>query len=405
MSSSVETIREKFPALSRTYLGHRVAYFDGPGGTQVPHTVVQAMSDYLLHHNANLGWGYPTSKESDEALASARGVIATFLNAEPDTVVFGNNMTTLTFHAARALGREWAKGDEIIVTELDHHANVDPWRDVAKERGLTIRTVRMDPVSGGLRIDHLENLVGRRTKLIAVGAASNALGTVTDIGRVCCIARSAGAVSFIDAVHSAPHILPNVSEVGCDFLACSSYKFYGPHAGILFGRKELLARLNVPRLEPAPSTGPARMETGTQNHEGIVGARAAVEFLGSLSDGPHLREKLHRTYTFLHERAASLTALLWDGLAENDKITLYGPSPGSARTPTVSFTVRGLPAGEVSRRLARRGLFLSFGDFYAMTVVHRLGIEGLVRAGMACYSTVSEVHRLVRGVEEIASGA
>lgn len=400
--ASTSTIRSHFPALERVHHGHPVAYFDGPGGTQVPRAVVEAMTDYLFHHNANTHWAYPTSHETDALLLESRAALADFLNATPESVVFGQNMTTLTFHLARALVREWSTGDQIIVTDLDHHANIDPWRDLARVHGLRVRAARFDPDSGELDWDHLESLVNRHTRLIAIGAASNAIGTINDIPRAAHLARSAGALSFVDAVHYAPHVLCDVADLGCDFLTCSPYKFYGPHAGVLYGSPSLLEELDVPRLLPAPSKGPERLETGTLSHEAIVGAAAAVDFLSSLSDSGSRRASLTSTYSELQVRAHALFQRLWDGLRNIPGVTCYGPPPQADRTPTLGFTVRGLSAEETCRQLAERGLFLSHGDFYAMTVILRLGVEGLVRAGCACYTTREEIDCLVSAVANIA---
>jgi cysteine desulfurase family protein (TIGR01976 family) len=397
-------IRSHFPALERTHNGFPVAYFDGPGGTQVPRAVVDAMADYLFNHNANTHWDYPTSRETDEVIAAARQAVADFLNASPQEVVFGANMTTLTFHLARALGRGFQPGDEIIVTELDHHANRDPWRALVRERGVVLRELRMNLDTGRLELDELEGLLNERTRVVAVGGASNALGTITDVGRVSRLAEEAGALSFVDAVHLAPHALVDVAEVGCDFLACSAYKFYGPHVGVLYGRRGLLAAVDFPKLLPAPDAAPERAETGTQNHEGMAGAAAAVDFLASLAEGATRRARLAATFAELHRRGQRLVTRLWEGLAEIEGVRLYGPAPNVPRTPTVSFTVEGRPSGEVARLLAGRGLFVSHGDFYAATVAARLGQSehGFVRAGCACYTSAEEVERLIAAVRALA---
>jgi len=403
--ASTAEIRPHFPALDRRHNGRPVAYFDGPGGTQVPRQVVEAMNDYLYRHNANTHWAFPTSRETDSAIARARQVFADFLNASPQDVSFGANMTTLTFHLARALGRRWGPGDEIVVTELDHHANIDPWRALERERGVTIRVARMIPETGRLDADDLRRQISERTRLVAVGAASNALGTINDVAEVARMAHDAGALAFVDAVHYAPHRLVDVRAMGCDFLACSAYKFYGPHIGVFYGRHDLLQDLDVPKLQPAPDTAPERLETGTQNHEGIVGAAAAVEFLTSLADGPDRRSRLQNAFSALHERGVALTEMLWSGLSEIESVRLYGPAASERRTPTVSFTVDGVPSTEVCRRLADLGLFASNGDFYAMTVAERLGLarEGLVRIGCACYTTEGEIERLLEGVRAVGA--
>ncbi|HSP17500.1 MAG TPA: cysteine desulfurase-like protein [Thermoanaerobaculia bacterium] len=399
--ASVDAIRRHFPALQRTHHGFPVAYFDAPGGTQVPRQVAEAMTRYLFHHNANTHWAYPTSAETDAIIASAREAAADFLNASPSEIVFGNNMTTVTFHLGRALGRTWKAGDEVIVTDLDHHANVAPWRALETDRGIVVRAARMIPETAQLDLEHLSQLVSGRTKLIAVGGASNAVGTVNDLGKIAAIARSAGALLFVDAVHLAPHELIDVRKIGCDFLACSSYKFYGPHAGILFGRRELLASLPFPKLTPAPDDPPERAETGTQNQEGIAGIGATIDFLASLSDGRSRRDRLAGTYRALHDTGMRLIRMAWDGLSSIKRVHLYGAPPWQPRTPTLAFTVDGMTAEDAVRKLVERGLFLSHGDFYAATVIERLGVEGLVRAGCACYTTEEEVKRLIEGVERL----
>jgi cysteine desulfurase family protein (TIGR01976 family) len=403
--ASVEAIRSHFPALERRHGGHPVAYFDGPGGTQVPVAVVDAMTDYLLHHNANTHWAYPTSVETDQALLAAREALADFLGGRPSEIAFGANMTTLTFHLGRALARQWDPGDEIVVTELDHHANSDPWRRLARERGLTIRAVRFRPLTGQLDVDDLAHAIGPRTRLVAIGAASNALGTVNDVAAAAGLAHAQGALVFVDAVHYAPHALVDVAALGADFLACSAYKFYGPHVGVLWGRQDLVEALDAPKLEPAPETAPDRLETGTQNHEGIVGAAAAVDFLASLAQGGDRRTRLASVLEALHERGQVLLGRMWSGLRAIEGVTLYGPPPTAPRTPTAAFTIAGHTSDEVARFLAERGVFVSNGDFYATTVVRRLGLAeaGLVRAGCGCYTTAGEVDRLVDGVAALVS--
>lgn len=401
---STEAIRAYFPALQRQHNGFPVAYFDGPGGTQVPRQVAEAMTDYLFHHNANTHWAYPTSTETDALLAEARQTLADFFNCAPNEVSFGANMTTITFHIARALGRGFGPNDEIVITELDHHANNAPWQALAKERGVTIRTVRMLTETGQLDWDDLASKLNDNTKVLAIGAASNALGTINDIKRAVDLAHAVGALVYVDAVHYAPHELVDVQDLDCDFLACSAYKFYGPHIGVLYGKGELLETLDVPKLDPAPNEAPDRLETGTQNHEGICGAAAAVNFLASLSTGATRREQLRNTFATLHERGHALLKRLWDGLHAIDGVTVFGPGPDEARTPTVSFIINGIPAENVTKQLVERGVFTSHGDFYAMTVIERLGQteHGVVRAGCACYTSPEEIEHLLDGVRAIA---
>jgi cysteine desulfurase family protein (TIGR01976 family) len=401
--ASVDEIRAHFPALRRKHNGLPVAYFDGPGGTQVPQQVVDAIGDYLLNHNANTHWAFPTSVETDRVIANARQAMADLLNASPREIAFGANMTTLTFHLARALGRGLHPGDEVVITELDHHANIAPWTALAQERGVTIRVAQLAD-GGQIDWDHLSSVVSARTRLVAIGAASNALGTISNVRRAADIAHRVGAQVFVDAVHYAAHELVDVGALDCDFLSCSAYKFYGPHIGILFGRAELLEKVDFPKLLPSPNTAPERAETGTQNHEGMAGTAAAVGFLASLGSGSTRRDRLGATYRALHERGAALVRQLWDGLSAVPGVAVYGPQPDAPRTPTVAFTVAGVPSTRVAAQLAERAVFVSNGDFYATTVVDRLGQarDGMVRAGCACYTTSDEVERLIAGVRHIA---
>lgn len=402
-TATVDEIRARFPALRRVHNGHPVAFFDGPGGTQVPQSVADAGRDYLLHHNANTHWAYPTSIETDAMLAAARQALADFLNATPREIAFANNMTTGTFHLARALGRGWGPGDEIVITDLDHHANVAPWRAIERERGVTIRTVAVRLETGQLDWGSLRAAIGPETRLLAIGAGSNALGTITDVAAAGALAHAVGALVYVDAVHYAPHALVDVHALDCDFLGCSAYKFYGPHVGVIYGRESLIAVLDVPRLDPAPDYAPERLETGTQNHEGIVGAGAAVDFLASLANGTTRRERLARGFETLHQRGLGLFAQIWEGLGRIPGVTRYGPGPDQPRTPTVSFTVAGVDSETVTRALSERAVFVSHGDFYASTIVGLLGhaTDGLVRAGASCYTTADEVERLVAAVREV----
>jgi cysteine desulfurase family protein (TIGR01976 family) len=400
-----EDIRTLFPALAREHDGTPVAYFDGPGGTQVPRSVVVAVSEYLLHHNANTHWTFPTSVETDEALSAARAALGDFLNASPREIAFGQNMTTLTFHVARALGRTWGPGDEVVITDLDHHANRAPWEALARERGISIRSARLVPQSGELDWGDLERKVSARTRLLAIGAASNALGTVNDVPRASRLVHAAGGLLFVDGVHYAAHLPVDVQAFGCDFFVCSAYKFYGPHVGVLYGREDLLASLDVPKLAPAPDTVPERLETGTQNHEGIVGAAAAVDFLADLASGARSRRAgIEAVLDEVHARGQLLFTRLYHGLAAIPGVMVYGPTPDTPRTPTLSFTLANRTSEDVARELASRALFVSHGNFYAATVAERLGRreDGFVRAGCACYTTIEEVERLLDATQELA---
>ncbi|MDT8340359.1 MAG: cysteine desulfurase-like protein [Longimicrobiales bacterium] len=404
---NIASVRSRFPALERLEADAPVAYFDGPGGTQVADNVLAAMRDYLVHHNANTHWAYAASRETDALIARARAAMADLLACAAHEVSFGANMTTLTFHFTRALGRSLGPGDEVVVTRLDHQANVGPWQALARERGVTVREVPFHTGDGTLDLDALEAVLSPRTRWVAVGAASNALGTVNDVARVAAAARAAGARVFVDAVHYAPHFLVDVTALGADALACSPYKFYGPHMGVLFVRDAVQEELDVPRLAPAGDRPPELLETGTLSHEGMMGSAAAVDFLASLGGAATAdrRTRLTRAFDALHARGEALLAQMWEGLGSLRGVTLYGPRPGLPRTPTLAFTVRGHTAEAVTDHLSRaHAVFTSHGDFYASTVVEDLGLapHGLVRAGCACFTTEEEVDRLVEGVARLA---
>ncbi|HEY8203907.1 MAG TPA: cysteine desulfurase-like protein [Pyrinomonadaceae bacterium] len=408
---STEQIRQQFPSTQRRHNGYPVAYFDAAGGTQTPRVVVDAVSDYLLNHNANTHWEYPTSHETDAIIESARQTFADFLNAAADEIVFGPNTTTMIYHLSRALGRRLGPGDEIVTTELEHHANVAPWQALEVEHGVRLRISQMDPETGQLDWNDFERLVTKKTKIVAFGAGCNALGTVNNFRGAVELAHSVGALVLVDAVHYAPYFLCDVKEMDCDFLTCSAYKFYGPHVSVFFGKKHLLESIDFPKLQPAPDSAPERVEMGTQNHEGIAGAAAAVDFYASLvAQAGSLRsrrEDLQAAFAGLRAHSAPQVLRLWEALSSINGVRLYGPPPHVERTPTVSFVVKSTASTEVARRLSKRGLFASHGDFYAQTVVDRLGLqpEGLVRVGCACYTSDEEIERLIESVREIASGS
>ena len=418
---STEEIRKHFPALERIHNGFPVAYFDGAGGTQTPRVVVDAVADYLLNHNANTHWEYPSSHETDAIIESARFAFADFMNASANEIVFGPNTTTMIYHLSRALGRTLGPGDEIVITELEHHANVAPWQALQIERGVRLNVSQMDPETGQLDWNDFERLVGKKTKVVSFGAGCNALGTVNDYRRAVEMAHSVGALALVDAVHYAPYFLCDVKETNCDFLTCSAYKFYGPHVSVFYGKQDLLESIDFPKLDPAPNTAPERAEMGTQNHEGIAGAAATVDFYASLTAQSSTgvppvnlaqdaratrRELLQSAFAGLRAHSSAQVKRLWDELANTGGVRLYGPPPDVARTPTVSFVVNKVASTEVARRLADRGLFASHGDFYAQTVIERLGLapEGLVRVGCACYTSDEEIERLIEAVREIAIG-
>ena len=410
MIHDVHRIRAHFPALAREVHGRPAAYFDGPAGSQVPQPVIDAVADYLAHHNANTAGAFATSRESDEVLETARQRMADFLNApSPREIAFGQNMTTLTYALSRALSRNWGPGDEVVVTDLDHQANVAPWRQAAEDAGAAVRVVPFDPDRCTLDMEALERSVGPRTRVVAIGYASNALGTINEVARAAELARAAGALSFVDAVHYAPHGLIDVQALGCDFLACSAYKFFGPHIGVLWGRERLLQELRPYKLPPAPSQGAERWETGTLSHEGIAGTSAAVEWIAGLapSDGASWRERIRSGMEAIEVIESPLFERLLEGVRAVPGARLYGPPAGHPRTPTLAFTLRGHSPDEVAARLAARGVFVWAGDFYATTVVDRLGLRdtgGVVRVGLAPYNTSEEVDRLLEEVRHLAAG-
>src|SRR5205085_10091342 len=324
---STKEIREQFPALLRLHKEYPAAYFDGAGGTQTPRVVVDAVADYLLNHNANTHWEYPTSHETDAIIESARNAFADFLNASANEIVVGPNTTTMIYHLSRALGRTLARDDEIVTTELEHHANIAPWQALVKERGVTLNVAQMDPETGKLDWSDFERMVTKKTKVVAFGAGCNALGTVNDFRRAVKLAHSVGALALVDAVHYAPYFLCDVKEMNCDFLTCSAYKFYGPHVSVFYGKRDLLESVDFPKLEPAPDAAPECAEMGTQSHEGIAGAAATVDFYASLSgrtrsdsDGimdssQNRREALKRSFAGLRAHSTPQVERLWESLS------------------------------------------------------------------------------------------
>ncbi|HEV2148695.1 MAG TPA: cysteine desulfurase-like protein [Longimicrobiaceae bacterium] len=411
IDSFAASVRSHFPVFERRWDSRTLAFFDGPGGSQVPQPVADAVAETLLFRSANVHGAFPTSRDADAVIAAARDAAVDFLGAgSPAEVAFGANMTTLTFAFARSLGRAWEPGDEVVVTDLDHQANVAPWRRTAEDRGATVRSVPFDPATMQLDLDALEAMLGPRTRLVAVGAASNAVGTVTDVARVAEMARRVGALVYVDAVHYAPHRLVDVRALGCDFLACSAYKFFGPHVGLLWGKPEHMEALVPYKVPPCADTLPERWETGTMNHEGMAGVAAAVDWIASLAPEPAAtrREALRAAMERIGEHEDALFDRLLDGLEAIPGVRVFGPPRGEPRTPTAGFTVRGVHADEVARRLGDEGVCVWSGNFYATGVTEGLGIVqqgGLVRAGVAPYCTDEDVRRLVEGVGRIAAEA
>ncbi|CAN5607563.1 cysteine desulfurase-like protein [soil metagenome] len=394
----VEAVRAQFPALSRLHDGKPVAYFDGPGGSQVARSSIDAMTRYMERGGANLHGVFPTSTETEEILAGTRSACAAFLGAEPDEVAFGANMTTLTLAISRALSNTWDEDSEIVVTELDHRANVDPWLIVAEEKGAKIRWIEVDPETLTLNLNDLDQKINPNTKLVAVGLASNAVGTVNDVAALAERSHAVGAVVAVDAVHAAPHVPMDRDGIGADVLTCSAYKFFGPHVGVTAIRRGLFEELAVHRLDPAPDHIPDKLETGTQNHEGIAGVRGALEFIASLGEGGSPREKFLDAMRTVEEHETRLADRFREALREIPGVTLYAAPDTVRKTPTVAFRLEGRAPLEVCQHAADHGSFIAAGDFYASTVAERLGIKergGFVRAGLAPYNTEEEVEGFV----------
>jgi len=403
---NIDLIRAQFPALLQSESGRPVVFFDNPGGTQCPRVVIEAVSHYLSADNANHGGAFATSQRSDAMLADAHVAMADFLGAaSPREVAFGANMTSLTFSVSRALGRWLSPGDEILVTNLDHDANVAPWLLLAEDRGAVVRRVDIHPDDCTLDVESLSSQLSSRTRIVAVGYASNAVGTVNDVRRIVELAREAGALTFIDAVQYAPHAAIDVQALGCDFLTCSAYKFFGPHVGALYGRLELLERLTAYKVRPAGDQPPDKFETGTLNHEGIAGTRAAIEYLAGLGDevpdGASRRARILAGMHALEEHEHRLCQQLLEGLARIPGLRVWGiadPARLDERVPTVSFTMDRHSPREIAEQLARAGIFVWSGHFYALSLMTRLGLEpsgGLLRVGLAHYNTTDEVDRLL----------
>jgi cysteine desulfurase family protein (TIGR01976 family) len=415
-------IRAAFPSLGLELNGRPVVYFDNPGGTQAPRICIDAIAQYLGSVNANTGGAFLTSQRTDAMVDEAHAAISDFLNAnDPREIVFGANMTTLTFALSRAIGRTLQPEDEIVVTALDHDANIAPWLALQEERGVVVRTADFDPATCTLEMDDLRSKITKKTKLVAVGYASNAVGTINDVAAIIGWAHEAGAYSFIDAVQFAPHGPIDAQALGCDFLVCSSYKFFGPHLGVLYGRLPLLESLDAYKVRPAQNTPPGKWETGTQNHEclaGLVGTLAYLAELGRPLVGEYAatfpgmtgrRLELHASMAAIQAHERTLAARLLAGLAEIPDVHIYGLTSENdltRRVPTVAMTLEGWTPRALAEKLAEQGIFCWDGNYYALTLMERLGLEergGALRIGMAHYNTPEEVDRLLAAVREFAT--
>jgi len=404
MPLDIEATRAQFPALRRTVDGRQVAYLDGPGGTQVPERVIDAMAGLLRDGVSNHGGPFVTSRESDAVTERARAGIAALFNASPHEIVFGQNMTSLTFAVSRAIAATWEPGDNVVVTRLDHDGNVWPWVRAAADAAVEVRYLNFDPDNGcRLETDSLGDLLDERTRLVAVTHASNAVGTIVDVAPIVAAAHDAGAITYVDAVHYSPHGIIDVAATGTDFLAASSYKFYGPHTGCLYGRFELLDTLDAYKIRPPSDKPPDKWETGTQSFESLAGVAAAIDYIASLGEETEetLRGSLISAMSVLGEYERILSQRFLDGIGGMDRITLYGPPSAEGRTPTFAIDVAGIATAEVARRLGDQGIFVWSGDYYAVEVMDRLGVAdrgGLVRIGFVHYNSLDEVDRVLEAL-------
>jgi cysteine desulfurase family protein (TIGR01976 family) len=408
----IDWVRSQFPALAMRVNGFPPAFFDGPGGTQVPQRVIDAMGGYLAASNANVHGAFATSRRTDEVIATAHAAMADLVGCDPEEIVFGPNMTTLTFALSRALSRDLKPGDEIVVTRLDHDANFSPWTAL-EERGCVVRMVDIHPVDCTLDMEELRRKVTPRTRVVAVGYASNSVGTINDVADVVRLAHDAGAMVYVDAVHYAPHGPIDVRSLDCDFLVCSPYKFFGPHSGVLYGKREHLERLRPYKVRPATDNIPGRWETGTQNHEAMAGVTAAVEYLAELGrrhqPGTHgQRAALLAAYEALRGYERSLLEQLVPALLDIPGLAFYGirePARFHERVPTVAVRIAGRSPRELAAYLAERGMFAWDGNYYALNLSERLGVEasgGMLRIGLVHYNTAEEVDRLLAALRELA---
>lgn len=412
MPLRIQEVRGQFPALQETYSNQPAIFCDGPGGAQTPLSVIMAMQEYLSRYSANTGGVFETSVVTDQVVEKAHAVMADMLNAEADEIVFGANMTTLTYALSRSLGRILAPGDEIIVTKMDHEANIAPWLQLAEERSLVIHWANVDLETCTLDLNHLQSLLGRRTKLIAVGYASNFCGTVNPIAQITEWAHAAGAMVYVDAVHYAPHGLIDVKALDCDFLVTSAYKHFGPHMGVLFGKRRHLQRLPAYQVRVADAAIPHKFEIGTPNFEGLAGVCACVEYLASLSagqtDAPLMttrRERLATAWNLIQEHELRLMQQFLAGLQALPRYRVYGLPETQDRVPTFALRREGIAPRDLARQLADRGIFAWDGNFYALALSQELGVEdsgGVLRIGFLHYNTEEEVQTVLQALAESA---
>jgi cysteine desulfurase family protein (TIGR01976 family) len=407
MTFDVSSVREQFPALRRAVGGLPAAYLDGPGGTQVPESVIEAMAGFMRAGGSNHGGPFASSHETDAVTESARSAIADLFGASPDEIAFGQNMTSLTLSVSRALGATWNPGDNVVVTRLDHDGDVWPWVIAARDAGAEVRWLDFDPADGcRLMTETIGDIMDDRTRLVAMTHASNAVGTITDPKPIIDAAHAFGALTYVDAVHYSPHGLVDVAALGTDFLAASAYKFFGPHTGCLYGRREVLESVEAYKIRPASDVPPDKWETGTQSFESLAGVAAAVDYLASLGSGATRRNQLRSTMATIGEYERSLSERFLNGITDISGVTLYGRTVPDGRTPTFAVSVDGIHPDAVAETLGDQGIFVWSGDYYAVEVMRRLGVAdqgGLVRIGFAHYNTGEEVDRVVAALGTLAT--
>lgn len=404
-------LRAQFPALQQKMNGRPAAFLDGPGGTQVPQRVINAMSGYLERGSSNLGGPFLTSRQTDEAILAARQAMVDFLNARrPEEIVFGQNMTSLTFAVSRAISRTWQAGDEIIVTRLDHDANISPWLMAAEDQGVTVRWLDFNTVDCTQKLDSLSELLNEKTRLVAVNYASNAVGSISDVKRVTQLAHGAGALVYVDSVHYAPHGVIDVQDLDCDFLVSSTYKYFGPHIGVLYGKYDLLDTMVAYKVRPAPGKPPEKWETGTQSFESVSGVTAAIEYLAEIG-GPQKdrRSQIVGAMEHIKRYEMSLSERFLHGAVNIPGLRVYGITDMEnleARTPTFAVSLSGYTPQEVATYLGEQGIFVWHGHYYAVAVMDGLGLleqGGLVRIGFVHYNTVDEVDQVLGALSDLAN--
>ncbi|MCP5095500.1 MAG: cysteine desulfurase-like protein [Chloroflexi bacterium] len=403
-------LRAQFPALRQKVNGETAVFLDGPGGTQSPQSVIDAMAGYLTYGSSNLGGSFLTSRHAVDTVAQARQAMVDFLNANrPEEIVFGQNMTSLTFSLSRSISRTWQKGDEIIVTRIDHDANISPWLMAAEERGVTVRWLDVDPTDCTLLLDTLPELMNDKTRLLAITYASNAVGSISDVARATKMAHEVGAKVYIDAVHYAPHGLIDVQAIDCDFLACSVYKFFGPHTGVLYGKYDLLEDLIAYKVRPAPQHTPGKWETGTQSFESLAGVTAAIDYIASIdgNEGSR-RERLVRGMNATKQYEMQLSEQFLRGATAVPGLRVYGITDIerlAERTPTFAISLEGYTPAQISETLGAQGIFVWAGHYYAIAVMEKLNLlnkGGLVRIGFAHYNTANEVERVLTALTQMS---